>query len=62
MRQMHARVSKTDARIRRGEQHVGAGFVIAWIGDRATQIRSDKTKRFQTPQIANRVRALICRA
>src|SRR6516162_9315601 len=62
MRQVYARVSKSNSRVRRGEHHVSASLVIPWICHGATQIGSDRPKCFHAPQIADWIQTLIRRA
>ena len=60
MRQVHARVSESDPCVRSREQHLRAGFIIRRIGDRTDDELRDHPKRLQRPDIADRIRALIC--
>ena len=62
MRQMNAGIAEPNARIRRRQHHLGARLVVGRVRHRAAQILRHHAQRFQTPDVADRVRSLIGRA
>ncbi len=62
MRKMHAGVAKSDACIRGGEHHLSAGLEIVRFVDDRFEVGGNHFGRFRRPDIADRIRSLVCRS